>query len=110
MQRNSYCSLNGPSFFGSHLKHWMVENSPTLLRKRRLKSKNLAARMASRPNIANMLDRKLVVRWRHLSAGFVQLHRNLLGSGCSRTTSTVSALLRHVDYFRVRGGRHPPAI
>jgi hypothetical protein len=52
------CSL----VFGSHLKHSMVENSPTLLRKCRLKSKNLAARMASRSNIANMLDPKLVVR------------------------------------------------
>jgi hypothetical protein len=35
------------SIFGSHLKHSMVENSPTLLRNRRLKNKNLAARMAT---------------------------------------------------------------
>jgi len=73
------------TFDGGQFTHTFTETSAK-------KVETLAARMASRRNIANMLDPKLVVRLEaSFGRGFVRLHRNLLGSGGSRTTSTVTA-------------------
>jgi hypothetical protein len=76
MQRNPYWPLNGPSFFLDHrdsaivyFTHWASRAVGS--------GSNFAARMASRRNIANMLDPKLVAGWRYPSIFRVAFNRLL---------------------------------